>query len=258
MPAVTTHTFMLQGEHEVSPHFKVDASVGVGLTNAGPLPVSSGTSLLGGLGLSGRARRTTWDLRYGRSTYQALGFGRNYLTDYASASLEHRLAKRLTGRLEARYRHSRESLIGAYAFDTQHYGTSARYRIQKRTLAAAYYYWRRLTRSIRVTFRARCGASPSSMAGPGSPDRKNARLSMGSPARHAETVSGAGTGRSLGHGRFSTSRPRLFSCDPSNPPPLPAHERTTRDAVASQVFTQCPARAPKPRSAVDPGRGMRS
>jgi hypothetical protein len=148
VPPVTTQTFLLQGEHEISSHFKFDASVGVGLTSAGSLPVDSGSSLLGGVGLSGRARRTTWDLRYGRSTYQALGFGRNYLTDYASAYVEQRLAKRLSARLEARYRHSRESLFGAYVFDTQYYGVLARYRIEKRTMASAYYYLRRVDRPV--------------------------------------------------------------------------------------------------------------
>ena len=146
IPTVTTQTALLQGEHELSTHLKIDASIGAGWTTTDSFATSSGTSLLGGVGISGRARRTTYDLHYGRSTYQALGFGRNYLTDYASAYVDQRLAKRLGARLEARYRHSSEALLGQYAFTTQFYGLSAQYRIERRTLASAYYYFRRLDR----------------------------------------------------------------------------------------------------------------
>jgi hypothetical protein len=143
---VTTQTALLTAEHEVSERLKLDASAGAGLTGAAEPFESPGPSFLGGVGLSGRARRSSYDLRYGRSTYQAFGFGRNYLTDYASAFLEHQVAERFSVRVEARYRKSRESLLGRYAFTSQLYGASARYRIERRTLASAYYYFRGIDR----------------------------------------------------------------------------------------------------------------
>ena len=144
VPAVSTQTLLMQAEHDLGPHLKVDASAGIGFTGTAGLTSSSGSSFLGGVGVSGRYRRTRFDARYGRSIFQALGFGRNYVSDYASASVNHVFTKRLVGRLGADYRHSKDPLALQYAFTSQAYWGSARYRIQRRTVVSLDYVLRRI------------------------------------------------------------------------------------------------------------------
>jgi len=144
LPAVTTQSVLAQGEHDVNPHLKVDGSAGVGLTSRTG-GGSSGTSLLGGLGASGRYRRTRFDARYGRSVFQALGFGRNYVSDSASAFVDHVFTKRLAARAGGDYRHSQDPLARQFAFTSQSYWGAARYRIQRRTVVSLQYVLRHFT-----------------------------------------------------------------------------------------------------------------
>ena len=150
VPTVATHTGLLQVEGDLSPRLKIDASFGVGVASRAGLPSSSGTSWLGGLGLSGRHRRTRYDARYGRSLYQAFGFGRNYLTDYASVFVDQRLTRRLSGRLDARYRRSQDVFAQQFFFESQVYRVSAGYRLQRRTVLGGYYSYRVIDRGAEL------------------------------------------------------------------------------------------------------------
>ncbi len=146
VPTVATHTAMLLVEHDLREHLKIDASFGVGISSRAGQASSSGTSWLGGLGLSGQYRRTHYDAAYGRSVYQAFGFGRNYLTDYASVFVDHRFTKRLTGRLDARYRRSQDVFAQRFFFDSQIYRVSAGYRVERRTVVGGWYSYRIIDR----------------------------------------------------------------------------------------------------------------
>jgi hypothetical protein len=150
VPAVSTQTALLQVEHNLSPRLKVDASFGVGVSDQAGIAVPSGTSWLGGAGLSGRHRRTRYDVRYGRSVYQAFGFGRNYLTDYGSAFVEHAFTKRLSGRTDLLYRRSQDVFAQRFFFTSQIYRASASYRIQRRTLVGGFYSYRIIDRGDEI------------------------------------------------------------------------------------------------------------
>jgi len=142
VPAVTNQTVLLEVEHDLTPRVKVEASVGLGASDQVGVVEPSGTSWLGGVGVSGRLRRTHYDLHYGRTLFQAYGFGRNYLTDYGSGFIEHRFAKRLTGRVDLYYRRSEDIFARSFFFVSQAYRASASYRVQRRTLIGGFYSYR--------------------------------------------------------------------------------------------------------------------
>ena len=150
VPAVSTQTALLQVEHDLSPRLKFDASIGIGFSDQTGAAQASGTSWLGGAGLAGRFRRTRWDVRYGRSVYQAFGFGRNYLSDYASAFVEHTFLKRLSGRVEAYYRRSQDVFAQSFFFTSQIYRGSLTYRIQRRTMVGGFYSYRVVDQGVAV------------------------------------------------------------------------------------------------------------
>jgi hypothetical protein len=142
VPAVGTQTLLLQAQRELGPHLKADASVGFGTSSAAGAPSTSGSSLLGGGGLSGWHRRTSFRAHYGRSLFQALGFGRNYVSDYATASVDQTFTKRLSAGIAGQYRHSSDAFNPQFSFAALGYGASVGYRIQRRTQATAYYTFR--------------------------------------------------------------------------------------------------------------------
>ena len=150
VPVVSTHTAVLQVEHEVSPQLKIDASFGVGVSNQVGLATSSATSLLGGGGLSGRHRRTRYSAYYGRAVFQAFGFGRNYLTDYASAIVDQTVTKRISIGVDARYRRSQDVFAQRFFFDSQLYRVSAGYRVKRRTLVGGFYSYRIIDRGAEI------------------------------------------------------------------------------------------------------------
>jgi hypothetical protein len=142
LPAVSSQAAMLFVEHDLSPHLKLDASLGLGASDQVDVAVPASSSLLGGLGLSGAYRRTRYDVHYSRSLNQAYGFGRNYLTDYATAFVEQTFSKRLTARADLLYRHSQDVYLPRFTFTSQIYRASASYRIQRRTHVGAFYSYR--------------------------------------------------------------------------------------------------------------------
>jgi hypothetical protein len=146
VPVVSTQTTLLQVEHDLRPHLKIDASFGIGVSSQAGFATSSGTSWLGGGGLSGRHRRTRYGAHYGRSVYQAFGFGRNYLTDSASVTVDHTITKRLSGGVDARYRRSQDVFAQRFFFDSQIYRASAGYRVQRRTIVGGFYSYRIIDR----------------------------------------------------------------------------------------------------------------
>jgi hypothetical protein len=142
LPAVSTQTAMLFVEHDASPHLKLDASFGLGSSDRVDVGVPSGSSLLGGAGLSGSYRRTRYDAHYSRSLNQAYGFGRNYLTDYATAFVEQTFSKRFTARADLLYRRSQDVYLPVFTFTSQIYRASASYRIERRTHVGVFYSYR--------------------------------------------------------------------------------------------------------------------
>jgi hypothetical protein len=150
VPVVSTQTAVLQVEHEVNPHLKIDASFGAGISDQAGLSSSSGTSWLGGGGLSGHHKRTRYNAYYGRSLFQAFGFGRNYLTDYASAVVDQTVTKRLSIGLDARYRRSQDVFAQRFFFSTQIYRIAAGYRVKRRTLVGGFYSYRIIDRGEEV------------------------------------------------------------------------------------------------------------
>jgi hypothetical protein len=147
-PPVGTDTAQLRVQHAIGAHLKADVSFGAASASRQGTQDPSGWSWLGGAGISGQYRTTSYGVRYGRSIYQALGFGRNYVTDYAEVLVSRRFTDRVSGRLEARHRRSQDVFVDTFSFSSRDYGGGVGYRIDRYTQAQAYGFLRRIERGL--------------------------------------------------------------------------------------------------------------
>jgi hypothetical protein len=141
VPRVTMHNAQATFDAAIGSRLRVDATVGGGRFSTIATPPR--TVVTGGAGITTIGERTRFNVRYHRSAVLALGFGRNQVYDYASASVSRLLTQRLSATLDAGYRYSREAFVGDFPLHGQIYSATLRYALKQRTQVGADYSYRR-------------------------------------------------------------------------------------------------------------------
>jgi hypothetical protein len=145
VPSVRTHAVVAQVDKSVAEAVRLDASGGFSRVTGGSA-IAAEHAFVGGAGVQARFRRTELGLRYNRSVYPSLGFGRTLLSDVASAGLSQDLAKWLNVWMSAGYRSSEDTLDPAYAFSTFLSSAGLRFQVDRRTSFGVDYGFRRIDR----------------------------------------------------------------------------------------------------------------
>lgn len=150
---VTTRTAFVEADHRWSARVQIQSSLGASVLDpAGVEPAS--TALVGGLGLSWRARRTSLRLRYDRTVYSAVGFSRSRLSDSLVLSVSHRLGRKLTFSSYAALRFGSDVFDRDVSFTTAVASISGQYAIGRHVSVGADYAFRDLARSGFATIRS--------------------------------------------------------------------------------------------------------
>ena len=131
-PGTTTHRLTggwNQTLRRQLPEMSLNASGGVGYFQASGLR-SGDMSFIANLGLSSQLTRTTaFSIRYSRQYRQALGFGRNFLTDNASANITQSIGSRIQIGASGNYSRGRDPLEPGSLFTGERYTGYVSFRI---------------------------------------------------------------------------------------------------------------------------------
>ncbi len=131
-PGTTTHNLTggwNQALRRQLPKMNLNASGGVGYFQASGLQ-SGDMSFIGNLGLSSQLTRTTaFSIYYSRQYRQSLGFGRNFLTDNASANITQSIASRIQIGASANYSRGWDPLEPGSQFTGERYAGYVSFRI---------------------------------------------------------------------------------------------------------------------------------
>jgi hypothetical protein len=131
---VKSHAFTAQADAEIDQNVRFDASFG-GSYLDGPNDTTTGWTLIGGVGLSARLKRTSVVARYTRTRYQGLIVARSQVTDLVFAGVGQTLARRVFVSAYGYYRDGRDQLDPRYSNATALVGAALGVRIKQRTRA---------------------------------------------------------------------------------------------------------------------------
>ena len=144
-PGVATRSATLDGQRRLGAHVQLQGSVGASVIDPeGPTPAER--AWVGGFGISGSGRRTSWGASYDRVVHTARGFGRNQMSDSVTLHASRRMARRLTLSAYASGRFGAGVLGDEFRFDTQIASVSLGWQFWRRFGGSADYAFRRLAR----------------------------------------------------------------------------------------------------------------